>query len=146
MRRLVTLLSCATLIATTAPAFAATMGSSAIPSCAAGDPVVWFNTSSKAEHMSGDKYYGKTKHGSYLCKSVADAQGGHAAGKHGMNSSKHASASTGADTSAGDTSTGAGTMMNPASSDASPAAMTGHKHRHHKGMMMASPAPEPAAT
>jgi len=47
----------------------------------AGDPVVWVNLSgSKAYHTSGDKFYGKTKTGAYMCQKEADQSGYHAAG------------------------------------------------------------------
>ena len=47
----------------------------------AGDPVVWVNLSgSRAYHMSGDKFYGKTKTGAYMCQKEADQSGYHAAG------------------------------------------------------------------
>lgn len=47
----------------------------------AGEPVVWVNLSgSKAYHMSGDKFYGKTKTGAYMCQKEADQSGYHAAG------------------------------------------------------------------
>ncbi len=41
------------------------------------DSVVWANTSSKAYHMSGTKYYGKTKRGAYMCQKEADQAGYH---------------------------------------------------------------------
>ncbi len=41
------------------------------------DTVVWANTTSKAYHMSGTKYYGKTKHGAYMCQKDADQAGYH---------------------------------------------------------------------
>lgn len=41
------------------------------------DTIVWANTSSKAYHMSGTKYYGKTKHGAYMCQKDADQGGYH---------------------------------------------------------------------
>jgi hypothetical protein len=48
-----------------------------------GDPVVWANLSgSKAYHVSGDRYYGKTKTGAYMCQKEADQSGYHAAGSH----------------------------------------------------------------
>ena len=54
---------------------------SAARSHCAGDPVVWVNLSgSKAYHVSGDKYYGKTKTGAYMCQKEADQSGYHAAG------------------------------------------------------------------
>jgi len=59
----------------------------AMPTCAAGDPVVWENSKSKAYHLQGDSYFGKTKHGSYACKSAADSAGYHVAGSK---SHKHA--------------------------------------------------------
>src|ERR1700746_809249 len=47
-----------------------------------GDSVVWVNLGgSKAYHVSGDKYYGKTKHGAYMCQKEADQSGSHAAGR-----------------------------------------------------------------
>lgn len=46
-----------------------------------GDAVVWANLGgSKAYHMSGNKYYGKTKHGAFMCQKEADQSGFHAAG------------------------------------------------------------------
>jgi hypothetical protein len=47
----------------------------------AGDPVVWVNLGgSKAYHTSGDRYYGKTKKGAYMCQREADQSGYHVAG------------------------------------------------------------------
>ena len=43
-------------------------------------PVVWVNKSSKAIHPSGDKYYGKTKSGAYMCQNVAEQAGYHMPG------------------------------------------------------------------
>jgi hypothetical protein len=46
-----------------------------------GDTVVWANTShSKVYHLSGDKYYGHTHHGAYMCLKAATAAGYHAPG------------------------------------------------------------------
>ena len=46
-----------------------------------GDAVVWVNLGgSKAYHMSGNKFYGKTKHGAFMCQKEADQSGFHAAG------------------------------------------------------------------
>jgi hypothetical protein len=46
-----------------------------------GDAIVWVNLGgSKAYHMSGNKYYGKTKHGAFMCQKEADQSGFHAAG------------------------------------------------------------------
>ena len=45
----------------------------------AGDTVVWANTSSKVLHASGDKYYGHTKRGAYVCQSAAQNVGYHLA-------------------------------------------------------------------
>jgi hypothetical protein len=45
------------------------------------DPVVWVNASgSKAWHVSGDKYYGHTKRGAYMCQQAAEQAGYHASG------------------------------------------------------------------
>ena len=43
------------------------------------DPIVWANTSSKILHANGDKYYGHTKHGAYVCQSAAQKAGYHIA-------------------------------------------------------------------
>ncbi len=45
----------------------------------AGDTVAWANTSSKVLHTSGDKYYGHTKRGAYVCQSAAQNAGYHLA-------------------------------------------------------------------
>ncbi len=45
-----------------------------------GDAVVWSTLSkSKSFHLAGSKYYCKTKHGAFVCKSEALAAGFHAA-------------------------------------------------------------------
>ena len=43
-------------------------------------PVVWVNKSSKVIHPSGDKYYGKTKSGAYMCQNTAEQAGYHMPG------------------------------------------------------------------
>lgn len=54
-----------------------------VPNCGAVK-AVWVNLNSKAYHEPGDPYYGKTKHGEYLCPSQAKAQGFHPAGGSAM--------------------------------------------------------------
>jgi hypothetical protein len=45
-----------------------------------GDVVVWTTFSkSKAFHLAASRYYGKTKHGAYVCEKDALAAGFHAA-------------------------------------------------------------------
>lgn len=59
-----------------------------------GDAIVWANLGgSKAYHLSGDRYYGKTKHGAFMCQKEADQAGYHAAGRR---AGKAAAKSTGA--------------------------------------------------
>src|SRR5215469_1462275 len=44
------------------------------------DTIVWVNLSgSKAYHTEADRYYGKTKHGAFMCQKDADQSGFHAA-------------------------------------------------------------------
>ncbi|MGH7058990.1 MAG: hypothetical protein ACREFH_01285 [Stellaceae bacterium] len=51
------------------------------------DTVVWANLGgSKAYHASGDRYYGKTHQGAYMCRKDADQAGYHAAGQRGRKS------------------------------------------------------------
>jgi hypothetical protein len=45
------------------------------------DLVVWGNTRSRAYHVSGDKLFGKTKRGTYLCQAAAQQSGYHVAGQ-----------------------------------------------------------------
>jgi hypothetical protein len=134
MNRLVLTACAALFVASLAPAFAQT--STAMPTCASGDPVVWENTSSKGHvfHVSGDKYYGTTKHGKYVCESQAKTDGYHA-GKMKGGSMSSGSMSSGSSAAAG----------------ASPAPMAsempmGKHHKHRHGMGMASPAPSPTAS
>ncbi len=48
-----------------------------------GDRIVWANLGgSKAYHISGDGYYGKTKHGAFMCQRDADQLGFHASASH----------------------------------------------------------------
>lgn len=54
--------------------------------CGAVQPV-WVNTKSHVYHLPTDPYYGRTKHGEYMCPSTAKSQGYHPAGAH-----KHSSA------------------------------------------------------
>lgn len=39
------------------------------------DTVVWLNTASGIYHLKGERWYGNTKHGAYVCKKEADAAG-----------------------------------------------------------------------
>jgi hypothetical protein len=45
----------------------------------AGDAVVWRAHDSKVFHLAGSKYFGKTKHGAFVCEKAAEAKGLHAA-------------------------------------------------------------------
>jgi hypothetical protein len=51
--------------------------------CGATKPV-WVNTRSKAYHLASDPYYGRTKHGEYMCPSQAAQEGYHQAGAGSM--------------------------------------------------------------
>jgi hypothetical protein len=55
-----------------------------------GDTVVWANSTSKALHLSGDRYFGKSKHGFYACEKDAMSAGYHIAGKHHKHAAKSA--------------------------------------------------------
>lgn len=121
----------AAALAAGAPAGAQTAAtaSGTMPSCAAGDPVVWENTKSKAYHMQGDAYYGTTKHGKYACKSAADSTGFHAAGSSAKSPAMHGAATSPMPMSAGVA--------------ASPMPGTHSRHHRHRGTM---PSPEPSPT
>jgi len=42
--------------------------------------IVWVNLARKTWHEPDDPYYGRTKHGEYMCRADANAKGYHAAG------------------------------------------------------------------
>jgi hypothetical protein len=40
-----------------------------------GDRLVWVNTPSRVYHFEGERYFGSTKTGKFLCQHDADAEG-----------------------------------------------------------------------
>lgn len=40
-----------------------------------GDKVVWVNTNSGIYHFQGERYFGSTKRGKFICEHAADAEG-----------------------------------------------------------------------
>jgi hypothetical protein len=60
-----------------------------------GDSIVWANLGgSKAYHTSADRYYGKTRHGAYMCQKEADQAGYHTAGSRARKSAAKTTAKT----------------------------------------------------
>ncbi len=115
------------------PAPGASAAAGTMPSCNAGDPVVWVNTNSKIFHAQGDEFYGKTKKGQYMCQSAALAGGNRAAKSSPIGKKKSAGAMP---------SAAPGAMPSP-----TPDAMaTGRKHRRKHRGATASPAPAATAT
>jgi hypothetical protein len=40
-----------------------------------GDKLVWVNTQSHVYHFQGERYFGSTKEGKFVCEHVADKEG-----------------------------------------------------------------------
>jgi hypothetical protein len=40
-----------------------------------GDTVVWLNTPTSIYHFKGERWYGRTKHGAFVCEREADEAG-----------------------------------------------------------------------
>lgn len=53
----------------------------ATKACGGSGNVVWGNAGTKVYHIQGDKYFGHTKRGAFMCKSTATAEGFHAPGE-----------------------------------------------------------------
>jgi len=58
------------------------------------DAIVWVNASKKTYHMSGDKWYGRTKHGEYMCQATAEGKGYHLAGTPNRHTGSNMSGAT----------------------------------------------------
>ncbi|MGP6156659.1 MAG: hypothetical protein ACLPYS_03910 [Vulcanimicrobiaceae bacterium] len=148
MRRLI-LCAMTALFSLAAPAIAQTAGQQ--PSCAAGDPVVWGNTNSKVYHVQGDKYFGNTKNGQYLCQSKAAAAGYHASKSGSASKATSGPATAGATPAPGASpigkhhrhhgtpAAGASPLPGGAAAPVPGASPTAKHHHHRKGS--ASPAP-----
>jgi hypothetical protein len=98
------------------------MSTAAMPACPENDPVVWVNTESKVYHAVGTTYFGRTKHGKYLCTSAAVQSGAHAA--------------------KGEKSSG-GAMSSAAPAAMSSAEPATKKHRKKSGAMTPAASPTP---
>lgn len=48
------------------------------------DTVVWINQNTGVYHLPGDRWYGQTKHGAYVCEKQAIAEGDKKSGARGV--------------------------------------------------------------
>jgi hypothetical protein len=63
-------------IINSAPSFAQTPSHVPTPGMACpGDKLVWVNTRSHIYHFQGERYFGSTKEGKFICERAADSEG-----------------------------------------------------------------------
>lgn len=77
-RSLLALLATISLWSTHAIALQQFQSEAAAQAHCPSDIVVWLNLPTMIYHYKGQRWYGRTKHGTYVCKQEADAEGARA--------------------------------------------------------------------
>ena len=88
--------------------------------------IVWVNLHKKTYHREGDPYFGRTKHGEYMCEAAADAAGYHVAGSH------HGGSMNGSSGSMDDMNGSSNSSDASDMSESSASSSSSHRHHHHQ--------------